>query len=307
MTDISSGTRTVYTGYSTELYESLFDKITNISPDETRFLSTLSRDKIDSIYHFWLQESLSTFQDNKWVDGQDFTYTARDARTRVGNWVQTLANTWKIGEIAEAANAIGVQSEFAHEMELSSREHATDIERALIYNTSASGDSATAATLRGIDSWISTYSSTGSASGEFTSSAVNSLLQDIVTGGKSKPYWVVMSPTLKLQSDSWTTSNTRYLEMRNKELTGVVNVYESSFGTLKLEYSIWLDNSYAPSDNYGRAFFIDKSKWSILLYKSTYTRSIPSTGLWTAGAIVTALSLKCLQEACNGKYLASNC
>lgn len=126
MVTISSGTRTIYTAYSAELYESLFAKITNISPDETRFLSSLPVDRIENIFHFWLQESLTTFTDNKWVDGQDFTYTARQARVRIGNWVQTLVNTWKIGEIAEAANAIGVQSEFAHEMELSSREHATD-------------------------------------------------------------------------------------------------------------------------------------------------------------------------------------
>lgn len=308
----SSGARTVYTGYGSgqlEIRESLWDKLTNITHNECKFVNAFPTEKIDNIYHSWLQETLTTFQPNAWSDAQEFTFTARGARTRVGNWVQTLANTFKTGDLANAADAAGVENEYAHEAMLAGLEHMTDIERALIYNTSASGDSATAATLRGIDSWIETYSATGSSSAEFSVTAFNSLLQRIVTGGKSSPFMVVMSPQLKLAADAFTGTNTRQIAMGDGQsvLTDVVDVYLSSFGRCTLEYDIYLAAAYAPSDSYDRAYFLDKSKWTILKYIDTYTREVPSLGLYKAGAVVTALSLRCMQEACNGKYLCSNC
>ena len=311
MASPSSGARTVYTAYGSgqlEIRESLWDKLTNITHDEVRFVTAFPSEKIGNIYDSWLQESLNAPASNKWSDAQEFTFTARAARTRVGNWVQTLANPFKTGDLANAADSVGVTTEYAHELELNGKEHMLDINRALIYETSASGDSATAASLRGIDDWIQTYSSTADAFTDFTSTAFNALLQRIVTGGKSNPTMVVMSPSMKLAADAFTGTNTRQIQMGNgqNEYTDVVDVYLSSFGRCTMEYDIHLAKSYSPSDNYDRAFFLDKSKWMLLKYIDTYTREIPSTGLYKAGVIVTALSLRCMQEACNGKFLVSN-
>jgi hypothetical protein len=307
----SSGARTVYTAYGTgqlEIRESLWDKLTNITRDDSKFVNMFPSEKIGNIYHSWLQESLAAPKANAWSDAEDFTFSARAARTRVGNWVQTFANTYKTGDLANAADSVGVVNEFAHETELAGIEHMTDINLQLIYGTSSSGDSATAATLRGISDWIATYTSTITAGAGFSSSAFNTLLQRIVTGGKSKPYSAVMSPSLKILADAWTGTNTRQIAMGPdaREFTDVVDVFLSSFGRVKMEYDINLAASYDPdAAGYDRCFLLDKSKWTLLKYVDTYTRSIPSTGLYKAGAVVTALSLRCMQEACNGKFLVS--
>lgn len=302
---LSSGAKTVYTEYGVSERESLFDYITNIDVYDTPFLSALPKGSTNEIYTSWLQESLSTFQSNSHTDAETYTFSARSARTRIGNWVQYFQDTWKVGRIMEAVDEAGVKSEYQHEMQLALKEHSTDIEYALVYGTSASGASATVSTLRGIDSWISTYSATGSSSASFTETAFNALCQSVVTATSGKPNDVYLSPNLKRQVSSYTTGNTRFVNAEDGRLAGFVDIYAGDFGVYKCQWDRWLTGAKAPSDNYDRAFFMDKSKWEILTLSPTKAEEIAPDGYYRAGVVNSVLTLRCLQEAASAKYLAS--
>jgi hypothetical protein len=111
-----------------------------------------------------------------------------------------------------------------------------------------------------------------------------------------------------LQADGWTGTNTRQIAMGPNQttLTDVVDVYLSSFGRVVMDYNIYLSKTYSPNDDYERCYLLDKSKWSLLSYIETYSKETPSNGLYKSGVIVTALSLRCLQEAANGRFTCSN-
>ena len=147
MASTATGAQTWYEEYGISLAESVFDAIQNVSRDDHILFSELPKTKASAVKEEWLTESLSTFADNAHSDAETYAYTQRSARTRLSNWVQYFNSTWRVGRIREAVDEYGVKSEYAHAMDLSLREHATDIERALTYGQSASGLSLRAAVI----------------------------------------------------------------------------------------------------------------------------------------------------------------
>jgi hypothetical protein len=306
---ISSGAKIYASEYGVSIRENLLDVISNISPTETLFLRNFKRESTPTLMFECLSDTTTSDFDgtNAHVDGEEYEFSTPGDRTRFVNWCQYFTNTYKVGKLINRADQAGLESELAYQKGKAGKKHGLDIESAIIYSTLVSGTaSGTASKTRGIDSWIETHSATGSASGAFTETAFNDLCEEIVTQGDAAPNWVVLSPKLKRQASSFTTPNTRNIDAAGKRLIADVRVYDGDFGIFELEYCIWLSASNSPSDNYGRAYFIDRSKWDLRVYMPTTDEPVYLPAAAVAGVWETTLGVKCIAEAANGKYLASN-
>lgn len=285
--------------------EKLFDVIVNLTPTDTRFLSTFSKEPTGNLKFEWLADSTTTFQSNSHYDGEDYSFSALAARTRPANYCQFFITTFKVGELLNMADQAGLTNEYAYQQMKASKMHATDIEKAVVYGTSAGISPSAASTTRGIDSWIETYSADLSAVAALTESEFNNLCEDIVTNTTGEPNWVVASPKCKRQISSFTTPSTRYIDVADKRLISNVNIYDGDFGVYQIEMERYLSNTYS-GDGDGRVYFIDKSKWSLAVYAETWSKEVPLAAVAKAGALHTCLGVKCLGENANGKMVVSN-
>ena len=188
--------------------------------------------------------------------------------------------------------------------------HGLAFEYAMTYGTSASGASATAsgtaATLAGYNAHILTYTATASANAAFSLSAVNEILQNIVSNTTGKPELLLVAPELKEQASDWTTPATKNINVEDKRYIRGVRIYEGDFGLLRFQRDRWLAAANTPNDDYNYCFILDMSTWQKSILQRTKAEEVPIAAYARAGALATAFTVLALAESCNGKILVSN-
>jgi hypothetical protein len=169
--------------------EELADRIWNITPEETPFLSLIGRKSVDSVHPEWQTDSLATPDTtNNRPEGNDWTYDALTATTRVGNYTQISDKTLLVSRTQDKTSKAGRKSELAYQVAKKGRELKTDMEAIALSNQAASagsGNGATNRTLAGFRAWIATNDSLGSggASGTFSNG-----IQGAATNGTQRAF-----------------------------------------------------------------------------------------------------------------------
>lgn len=169
--------------------EELADRIWNITPEETPFLSLIGRKSVDSVHPEWQTDSLATPDTtNNRPEGNDWTYDALTATTRVGNYTQISDKTLLVSRTQDKTSKAGRKSELAYQVAKKGRELKTDMEAICLSNQAASagsGNGATNRTLAGFRAWIATNDSLGSggASGTFSNG-----IQGAATNGTQRAF-----------------------------------------------------------------------------------------------------------------------
>lgn len=279
----------------------------NVTPTISQFLSSARSFPGEALKEEWVTDTYTTFSDNAHTPAEDYTYAVGTTKTRASNYHQYLQTTFKVGRHLEKVKKVGSMSEFAYQAEKALTEHPTDIERALIYNDVITGDEASAAKLKGYDKWVTTNVTTLSDVNAFTEDSFNDLTEDIVTTTTGRPDIVRAAPKLKRIMSSWTTPNQRYIDASNKVLVGYASIYEGEYGIFQFSYHTYLGSSFdinTPKNH--RAFILTQEKWQNLVLYPTEMENTPSLGFWRGGAINTVMTLRCLSESCNGKFVVSS-
>jgi hypothetical protein len=155
--------------------EELADKIYQITPEETPFLSLIGSKSVDTVHPEWQTDTLATpVTSNNQAEGNDWSYDAITPTTRVGNYCQISEKSIIISNTQEVVNKAGRKSEVARETAKKGVELKTDMEVTLLFNQAASagsGNGATNRTLAGFRAWLTTNDSLGGgggASGSFS-------------------------------------------------------------------------------------------------------------------------------------------
>ena len=125
--------------------EDLLDIITNISPEETHFLSSWGKVPAKNITHEWLLDSLDRpgDPDNGDTDvhctgeSTDATFEALGPRCRVNNQTHIFRQTGDVSETQRAVNNAGIADEYAYQKMKAMRELAMKIEFGLIHSIRA--------------------------------------------------------------------------------------------------------------------------------------------------------------------------
>lgn len=190
--------------------------------------------------HEWLTEILQAANSgNSTIEGATAAFAAADitVRTRLTNVTQILRKPFSVSYTEEAMEPAGVMdSEFAHQRELKTKELARDMNAALINQISAVGTSAIARTMHGLLAAITTNTTdfSGTPGTVLGQTNFNQLLQNIWLQG-GRPNATYVHGFNKRQISNWATpSMPRAIEATGKKIVTAVDIYDSDFGRLQV-------------------------------------------------------------------------
>lgn len=169
--------------------EELANTIHMLTPEETPFLSLIGRKAVKSIHPEWQTDTLaSPSTSNNQPEGNDWSYDAITATTRIGNYCQISEKSFVISRTQDHTDKAGRDSEVARETAKKGVELKTDMEVTLLSNQAASagsGDGASNRKLAGFRAWLATNDSLGSggASGSFSNG-----IQGAATDGTQRAF-----------------------------------------------------------------------------------------------------------------------
>lgn len=241
--------------------EVLADKIWQITPEETPFISAIGKKDVEGVHPEWQTDTLATPDtNNNQPEGNDWVFQQINPTTRVGNYCQISDKRISISGTQDVVSKAGRRSEMAREIAKKGAELKTDMEVIALSNQPSSAGSGNAVANRlsgGFRAWLSTNDLLGSggASGGFNTSTglvdaatngtqrafTKSLLDQAISAAYvagGNPTMVMGSPYAKtvfstFMSDA-NVANQRYETPRRSQTTIVAaaDTYLSDFGTL---------------------------------------------------------------------------
>lgn len=171
--------------------EELADRIYQITPEETPFLSMVRHAPVSTTHPEWQTDALaSPDTSNNVPEGNDWSYDAVSATTRVGNYTQISEKTLIVSATQDETNKAGRKSELAYQVAKKGVELKTDMEVILLSNQASlagSGNGATNRKLGGLRAWLASNDDLGAtgSSGGFNSSTS---VVDAATNGTQRAF-----------------------------------------------------------------------------------------------------------------------
>lgn len=295
--------------------EDLSDVIYNISPTETPFMSSVGKSKATAVYHEWQTDSLAAVNvSNAAVEGATASDATMSPTSRVGNRTQISQKTVKISGTLEAVNKAGRKSEKAYQLAKASSEIKRDMEAILLSNqVAASGNSTTARTLGGLQTWLNSNYSGGTngtaGSGgttarvtgtdrSFTATLLNTVMQSAYTNGGS-PTMLLVTPAQKVVASTFTGIATRYRDVPANQQAQIINaadVYVSDFGIIQIVPDRFIPNS----DSDDTAFLLDTEMAAVAYLRPFQTVELAQTGDAELTQLLVEYTLEVKNEAAHG-------
>jgi hypothetical protein len=171
--------------------EELADKIYQITPEETPFISLIGRKGVKTVHPEWQIDTLGAVDiANNQPEGNDWTFQAVSPTARVGNYTQISDKRIIISRTQDKTNKAGRKSELAREVAKKGVELRIDMEAICLSNqasSAGSGNGATNRKLGGFRAWLATNDSIGAggSSGGFNSSTS---VVDAATNGTQRAF-----------------------------------------------------------------------------------------------------------------------
>lgn len=267
------------------------DIITNITPKVTPFLSACPKTKATATKHQWLEDSLKEPGANAEVEG--FTYDPKDPdpRKELDNVAQIFQNGYGVTKTQEAVLKHGVKSEIGYQMAKAAKEHARDIEWALLRN--ATKDPATETTPRklgGVQAFVT--SNVIPAAGALTEGLLNDALQAAWAEG-GNPTVAYLSGAQKRVVSSFSGEGDKYLDQNAKKLRQSISVYESDFGILS-----FTPHRMMPDD---QVYVIDPDYWKVAQLRPAHRENLPNSSDMHRKLIVSELTLEARAEKASAR------
>jgi hypothetical protein len=320
-----------YTGdtylFADGIREELSNLITDISPEETPFVSNIGRGSVSNTHYEWLTDALGAASTtNAVIEGADLdggaaerVYTDATARVRLGNYTQISRKTVSISGSQRAVNNAGVSDELAYQVAKMGKELKRDMESILTSEqpASAGGAPATARKTAGFEAFIYTnvnmsatgssdptlsgttngYPNAGPVNGtqrSFTDVILKDVIQQIWTSGGT-PKIVLLGPVNKARASGFTgIADIRKDAPGAKPATviGAVDVYVSDFGNV----------TFVPS-RFSRersALFVDPEYASVEYLRPFQLEDMAKTGDAEKRMLVVEYGLKLSTEKAHG-------
>ena len=274
--------------------EDLIDIIVNITPTKTPVLSMTESVRAMATLHEWQTDSLNSPTANAQIEGDDSTAAAVGVTTRLSNNTQILTKNFIISGTQEIVRKAGRASEIGYQVQKLTKELATDIEYALVINSAvAAGASATARKLKGISGWIVTNTSTATANRALTGAILDANLQLIWAAGGDPD--VLLSGGAQKVAIAGFTQNTRYISAEAAKVVNAVDIYQSSFGTLKTVLSHVMNANQANT-----LYALDMSYWRKAWLRPVMLHELARTGDSRKFQMVAELTFESLNEKASG-------
>lgn len=307
--------------------EELADRIWQITPSETPFLSLIGRKNVMSVHPEWQTDELaSPDTDNNQPEGNDWNYDAITPTTRVGNYTQISDKKFIVSRTQEKTSKAGRKSELAYKTAKAGRELKIDMETILLSNqasSAGSGDGATNRKLGAFRAWLETNDDLGSggASGGFNSgtgvvdAATNgtqraftkaildaTILSTYNAGGN--PTTLMVSPYVKTVfstfMDDANVVQPRYAAQKGRKnaIIATAEIYASDFAEIAVVPNRQMARAGATIAR--NAFLIDPTMVSLGVFDDIKQETPAKTGDATKRVLVTEYTLFVNNEKAHG-------
>jgi len=307
-----------FTGYAAiGENEDLEQVIYDISPQDTPFMSNISRGKASNVFHEWQTDALaSATADNAAADGEDASTSTATPTVRLGNYCQIMTKTPRVSGTLRATSTAGRADEFSYQVAKAGKELKRDIESAFLSNNAATAGSATnARKLAGVGAWLwdnTVTSGTSSTTVTVTSGApltaptagtalaatetnLQSLLGLIWDDG-GDPTTVMVGRFNKIAFSAFTGVATQYREskgMKQGTILGASDMYISDFGEVSI-----VANRFQPV---GNAYAFDMDYWEASYLRPMQNTPLAKTGDSDRSQLLTEVTLTARNPSSSGK------
>jgi hypothetical protein len=284
---------TLVTYNDTSRPEDLVSIVTNVSPTETPLLSKLARgaDAKQTLHEF-LVDTFAASADNAALEGADFSADTLSAPTRARNVTQIFENGIQVSGTEQVVSDPG---QLPYQVSKKLKEHAKDIERALMAGSQASGNTNAARRMTGVINAITTNATTMASNSTLTETIYNNMLELVHGSTDMFPDMVFVGSRLKRTISGFTGGNTKNVDAQSKKLISSVAVYEGDFGIQQIMIHRDVPNAVAGrsvvgvNSNYHRLSYlrptqiidiakIGDSDRKMLLTEMTIEHTGPATG-----------------------------
>jgi hypothetical protein len=304
--------------------EELADTIWNLTPDETPFMSLIGRKNVKSVHPEWQTDALATPDSaNNQPEGNDWSYDAVTATTRVGNYCQISEKSVIVSRTQDETDKAGRNSELAYQVAKKGRELKTDMEVILLSNQASSAGSGNAAsnrTLGGMRAWLTSNDDLGAtgSSGSFSNGLVNAasngtqraftkaILDSVIlstynAGGNADV--LMVSPYVKtvfsrILDDADVVPLRKEIKSGQATIVAAADTYLSDFGTITVVPNRQMARAGATIAR--NAFLIDPKMVSMGVFHDISLEKPAKTGDAEKRVLVTEYTLLVNNEAAHG-------
>ena len=237
------------------LREDLTNRIWDISPMDTPFISAIGRTPARAVTHEWQTDTLAAAAADAAQEGDDAPGNTASPTTRVRNVCQIFTKDARVSGTGEEVSKAGRRSEMAYQVEKRVKELKRNMEFTFLANQGVNaGDATTARTARGLPSWLTSNTSfdTSSTVGANATTDVNgrtdgdqrlfieSYLDDVMesaanAGGEPRILLTPSNSKRRVSKDFVGRSNSRE-QVTVGTINSKVSVYMSDFGDLAVVF-----------------------------------------------------------------------
>ena len=237
--------------------EDLSNIITNISPEETPYMSNVGRESISNSLFEWQTDVLASAAANKQLEGDDVTsFDSVTATVRLQNYAQISRKTIVLSATEETVNKAGRRSELAYQIAKRSAELKRDQEFTMLNGAvAAAGNTTTARGTASLQAFIKTnydmqtnganpsYTTvpTGARSDgnvrTFTETILKNVIQQVWSSGGS-PKILMTGPVNKQRVSGFSGIASSRFNIdggaRPATIIGAADIYVSDFGNVQV-------------------------------------------------------------------------
>jgi len=247
-----------FTTYSAKgIREDLSNVITNISPEETPFMSNIGRETVTNTLYEFQTDVLAAAAANAQLEGDDVSaFDAVVPTVRVQNYCQISRKTIVLSATEEVVNKAGRRSELAYQIAKRSSELKRDQEFILLQNTAANAGNTTTARVTGsLLAFLKTNTSVGTGGANpsystlpnatrtdgtqraFTEVILKDVIQKVWSSGGT-PKILMVGPVNKQRVSGFTGIASSRFNIdggaKPATLIGAVDIYVSDFGNVQV-------------------------------------------------------------------------
>jgi len=305
-------TNTFTTYDAVGIREDLANTISNISPEETPFMSNVGSENVSNTFFEWQTDSLASTSTTPVINGDDVSsFDATSATTRLGNYTHIRRRTYVIADNLAAVDEAGRADEVAYQVAKRGKELKRDIETVLLDNNArVAGNSSTAPETAGLGAWIATNDSVGTGGAAptgdgtdartdgtqraFTEAMLKDVMQQAWTSGGNPSMLMVGAFNKQAVSAFAGIAAQRYMAPSDSPTTivGAADVYMSDFGTLTV-----VPNRFQRARD---AWVLDPEYASVCYLRPIQKVDLAKTGDAEKGMLIAEFGLKVMNEAAHG-------
>ena len=290
--------------------EDLSNVIYNISPSDTPFMSMVGRGKATNTLHEWQTDALDAVAANARVEGDEYTYSAVTPTVRLNNQTQISSKTVIVAGTQMATNNAGRDSEMAYQLAKHSKGLKRDMESALTGKVAkAAGNTSTARTLGGYETWPTSNVSrgggspagSGAGSGaapvdaatkrDLTEALLKTVIQSCYTNG-GEPSVLMVGPVNKGKVSAFTGRASARQMIDATKIQAAADLYSSDFGDFKV-----IPNRFSREQT---AYVIDPEFWKVVYLRDFKQEEGAKTGDAIKRALLVEYTLQASNQASSG-------